>query len=103
MSVRYIYAGDYGQIIELEFIDVDTGRAANLKKYNNRQEIIFRCPEGCDHYIDANFVRNGANGLVEAVIPENFFDKKGVWNVRGRVFGPNKRLTTEWVEITVRL
>jgi hypothetical protein len=44
MTLEYIVDGDFGQVIELTFIDVDTNSAADISGYNSTIEMVFTSP-----------------------------------------------------------
>ena len=46
MSLEKIIAADYGQPIELTFIDVDTGEAADISGYVTTIQMVFTESDG---------------------------------------------------------
>lgn len=101
MSLNYIVAGDYGQTIELTFIDVDTEAAADVSGYSDTIQMIFTSPSGTATAKTATFKTDGSDGVIEYTVDADFLTA-GKWSVRGRVASGSARLTSLphsfWVE-----
>lgn len=95
MSLNTIVAGDYGQAIELTFIDVDTDAAADISAYTTAQRMIFIDAGGETLTRAAAFKTDGTDGVIRYVVEENFLTA-GRWRVRGQVEGDDALLSTEW-------
>jgi hypothetical protein len=85
MSLKDIVVGDYGQVIKLTFIDVDTNAAADISGYSVTQEEIFTDPSGTETAKTAAFDTDGTDGVIKYTIDNGLFDAAGYWFVRGRV------------------
>lgn len=94
MSLLHIYAGDYGQTIELTFIDVDTSAAADISGYNATIEMVFVSPAGTETAKTATFKTDGTDGVIQYTVEEDFLTE-GSWYVRGRVANASATLTTQ--------
>ena len=96
MSLNKIVVGDYGQSVELTFIDVDTSAAADISSYTTAQQMIFTDPEGNEGAaVTAAFKTDGTDGIITYTIPSGLFDAAGNWTVRGRVTTGSAQLSTE--------
>ena len=94
MSLDNVYAGDYGQPIELTFIDVDTFSAANISGYSDTIKMIFITPEREVMAKTATFKTDGTDGIIRYVVEQDFLTA-GKWSVRGQVASGAAQLTTE--------
>lgn len=94
MSLESIVAGDYGQSIELTFVDVDTEAPADISAYTTAQQMIFTAPDGTETVKTAAYKTDGSDGIVTYTVEVSFLTA-GVWQVRGRVTTGSARLTTE--------
>ncbi len=94
MSLEKIIAGDYGQVIELTFIDVDTDAAADVSGYSSTIQIVFTEEGGTPTAKTATFKTDGTDGIIQYTV-EDAFLTEGSWKVRGRVAAGNAKLTTE--------
>lgn len=93
MSLLDVIGGDFGQPIELTFIDVDTNAAADISGYVTVQ-MIFTNPAGTVTTKTAAFKTDGSDGII-TYTPEDGLLTAGVWDVRGRVInGSTAQLTT---------
>lgn len=95
MSLKKIIVSDYGQSIELTFIDVDTSSAADISSYTTAQQMIFTDPEGNDTTVTAAFKTDGTDGIINYTVASSLFDAAGSWTVRGRVTTASAQLSTE--------
>jgi len=95
MSLLNIIDGNYGQIIELTFLDVDTDLAANISSYSTTISMIFVSPAGVSTTKTATFKTNGADGLIKYTVEASFLTA-GNWQVRGQVLTGSAKLTTVW-------
>lgn len=93
MSLKNIVAGDYGQAIELTFIDVDTDAAADISGYTTTIQMLFESPSGTETAKTATFKTDGSDGIIRYTVESDFLTA-GKWRVRGRVTAGGKRLTT---------
>lgn len=96
MSLDNIVAGDYGQIIKLTFIDVDTDEAADISGYNDTQHMLLKDPAGNEAPLTAAFDSDGSDGIIKYTVADGDIDEGGIWKIRGRAIDTgNKILTTE--------
>lgn len=94
MSLKYIRAGDYGQIIEITFLDVDTAAAADISAYSTTKQMIFTKPDGTAVAKTATFKTTGADGIIRYTVEASFL-VPGTWSVLGRVASGTAQLSTE--------
>ena len=94
MSLEKIIAADYGQPIELTFIDVDTDAAADISGYTTTIQMVFTDPDGAVLAKTATFKTDGSDGVIEYTGEADYF-VEGSWKVRGRVAAGNAKLSTE--------
>lgn len=94
MSLQNLYAGDYGQAVELTFLDVDTSEAADISAYTASQSMLFTQPDGTVVEKTAAFKTDGEDGVITYTVEAGFLTA-GTWQVRGRVTSASARLTTE--------
>lgn len=95
MSLDKIIATDYGQVIELTFIDVDTAAAADVSTYTTAQQMIFTSPAGTETTKTAAFKTDGTDGIIDYTVESGLFSAAGTWTVRGRVTTGSAQLSTE--------
>lgn len=100
MSLKNIYAGDYGQEIELTFIDVDTDFVADISGYSSAIQMIFTKPDESIVAKTATFKSDGTDGAICYTVESGFLIA-GNWKVRGRVSSGSAQLTTENHSFTV--
>lgn len=93
MSLSNIIAGDFGQVIELTFTDVDTDAAADISSYSTTIQMIFTSPAGTETAKTATFKTDGSDGIIQYTTEEDFLTA-GRWRVRGRVQSGSAKLTT---------
>jgi hypothetical protein len=93
MTLEYIVDGDFGQVIELTFIDVDTNSAADISGYNSTIEMVFTSPTTVVTSKTATFKTDGSDGIIQWTTTDGFLTA-GWWRVRGRVQGGAAKLTT---------
>ncbi len=96
MSLKYIVAGDFGQAVELTFIDVDTGLVADISAFVTAQKMLFESPSGTATTKTAAFKTDGTDGIISYTVESDFLTV-GKWRVKGRVeLGDpiTRRLTT---------
>lgn len=94
MSLTNIVAGDYGQVIKLTFLDVDTNAAADISSYTASQVMVFTSPAGEVTSKTAAFDTDGEDGIIKHTVEASFLTA-GNWKVRGRVASGAAVLTTE--------
>ena len=94
MSLGSIIAGDYGQVIKLTFLDVDTGLAADISGYTTSKTMVFTSPAGVVTSKTATFDTDGLDGVIKYTVEASFLTA-GNWKVRGRVASGAAVLTTE--------
>ena len=97
MSLQYIVKDDYGQDIELTFIDVDTDSAADISSYSTTIQMIFTKPDGTSGASEtktATFKTDGTDGVITYTVESSFLDTAGQWQVRGQVKSASATLTT---------
>lgn len=94
MSLDNIIKDDYGQTIELTFIDVDTNAAADISGYSTTKQMIFTAPDGTETTKTATFKTDGTDGIIEYTVESAFIDDEGGWQVRGKVSGASATLST---------
>lgn len=94
MSLANIVKDDYGQEIQLTFIDVDTSAAADISGYSSTISMIFTSPSGASTTKTAAFEDDGTDGVISYTIESGLLDAAGQWQVRGRVSSGVATLTT---------
>jgi len=94
MSLEFIVASDYGQVIEITFIDVDTDAAANISGYTTTKSMIFTSPAGVATTKAATFKTDGSDGIIQYTV-EAAFLTAGSWHVRGQVKKAAATLSTQ--------
>lgn len=94
MSLTNIVAGDYGQVIKITFIDVDTNLAADISGYSSSKSMVFTSPAGVETTKTAAFDTDGTDGVISYTADSGFLTA-GNWNVRGRVASASAVLSTE--------
>lgn len=94
MSLKNLVAGDYGQPLELTFLDVDTSLAANISGYATSKKMIFTQPDGTEVEKTASFKTDGSDGILTYTIEAGFLTA-GSWHVKGQVTSASAQLTTE--------
>lgn len=94
MSLQGIRAGDYGQPLEVTFIDQDTGLAADISSYSTGQQVILTPPSGVDVTKTATFKTDGTDGIIRYVVEEDVINAGGNWEICGRVTSGSAQLTT---------
>ena len=100
MSLLNIINGDFGQVIELTFLDVDTDAAADISSYSTTISMIFVSPAGTSTTKTATFKTTGADGIIKYTVDASFLTT-GAWKVRGQVSTASIKLTTVWHYFTV--
>ena len=100
MSLLNIISGDFGNVIELTFIDVDTALPANISGYTTTKSMIFVSPAGASTTKTAAFKTTGADGIIKYTVDSAFLTT-GNWQVRGQVSTASAKLTTVWHYFTV--
>lgn len=95
MSLKGIVAGDYGQAIELTFVDVDTEAAVNIGSYTTTTQMLFTSPAGVETAKTATFKTDGSDGIITYTVESGFLTA-GFWKVRGRVTSGTAVLTTDY-------
>jgi hypothetical protein len=93
MSLLDIIGGDFGQVIELTFVDVDTDAAADIGDYTTTIQMIFTSPSGVETEKTATFKSDGSDGVIQYTVEEGLLTA-GKWRVRGRVQSASAKLTT---------
>lgn len=101
MSLKYLFVGDYGQPLELTFLDVDTSLAADISGYTTSQKMIFTKPNGTEVEKTASFKTDGSDGVITYTVEAGFLEA-GSWFVEGQVTSGAARLTTERHPFQVR-
>jgi hypothetical protein len=94
MSFKDIIVGDYGQVMKLTVIDVDTDAAADISDYSSTIQMIFTDPSGNQTTKTASFSSGGTDGVIQYTIESDLIDEAGKWKVRARVQGTGKKLTS---------
>lgn len=94
MSLLNIYAGDYGQVVEITFIDVDTDAAADISGYSTTIQMIFVSPAGVSTAKTATFKTDGTDGIIQYTTESGYLTEGDEWTVRGRVKSASATLTT---------
>ncbi len=102
MSFDSIIEGDYGQIMELTYIDVDTDAAADISTYDDTITMIFtEVDSGMTTAKTATFVTDGTDGKIKWTT-ENGFLTAGRWQVRGQVIETATAvLSTELIDFRI--
>ena len=100
MSLLNIISGDFGNVIELTFIDVDTGLPANISGYTTTKSMLFVSPAGAATTKTAAFKTTGADGIIKYTVDSAFLTA-GNWQVRGQVSTASAKLSTVWHYFTV--
>ena len=93
MSLLYIVGGDYGQVVKLTFIDVDTDAAADISSYSTTIQMLFTDSAGTTTAKTATFDTDGTDGVIKYTVEASFLTA-GEWKVRGRVASGTARLST---------
>ncbi len=101
MSLDKIVNGDYGQTVELTFVDVDTGNAANISSYTTAKQMIFTSPSGTASTKTAAFKTDGSDGIITYTLISGDINSAGNWTVRGVVTTGSAKLSTEEHKFTV--
>lgn len=100
MSLSNIIAGDYGQVIELTFIDVDTSAATDISAYSSTIQMVFISPTGTETAKTATFKTDGSDGIIQYTTEDGFLTA-GNWKVRGKVASGSAVLSTVNHKFTV--
>ena len=101
MSLNYLIAGDFGQTVDLTFIDVDTNLAADISDYSQTIQMIFtNVRSGDETAKTAIFKTDGSDGIISYTVESGLLTA-GLWHVRGRVSSPTATLSTEIHEFMV--
>lgn len=95
MSFDKIVVGDYGQVMKITFIDVDTDAAADISGYATTLQMVFTSPSGTVTAKTATFNTDGTDGIIKYTVESAFINAAGKWKVRGRVASGSAELTTE--------
>ena len=95
MSLDKIQIGDYGQVVKLTMIDVDTDAAADVSGYTTSQQFIFQDPSRNNTAVSASFDSDGSDGVVKYTLASGLLDEQGRWTVRARVKSGSAQLTSE--------
>lgn len=95
MSLDKIVNGDYGQTVEITFIDVDTDAAADISSYTTAQQMIFTSPSGVEATKTAGFKTDGTDGIITYALVSGDINAAGNWTVRGVVTTGSAKLSTE--------
>lgn len=93
MTLQYIVAGDFGQVIELTFIDTDTDAVADISGYGSTIEMVFTSPAAVVTAKTATFKTDGTDGIIQWTTTDGYLTV-GWWRVRGRVQGGATKLST---------
>lgn len=93
MSLDYLVAADYGQVIKLTFVDVDTEAAADISSYSSTIQMVFTSPAGTSTAKTATFDTDGTDGVIKYTVEASFLTA-GDWTVRGKVASGSAVLTT---------
>jgi len=101
MSLDKIVNGDYGQVIELTILDVDTNAAADVSGYTTAQVIILTDPAGAETTKTAAFKTTGADGIITYTLANGDIDAAGNWTARARVTTASAQLSSEEIQFTV--
>ncbi|MCA9366853.1 hypothetical protein KC887_01145 [Candidatus Kaiserbacteria bacterium] len=101
MSLDGIVAGDYGQVMEITFIDVDTDAATNISAYTSSQQIILTDPDGNEATKTAAFKTDGSDGIIEYTLADGDIDAGGNWFARGVVTSASAKLSSEEIRFLV--
>ena len=101
MSLNYIVAGDYGQIIILTVLDSDTNAAADISTYDTSIQLQFRDPGRKKELKNAVFVSDGTDGKIKYTLTTGDIDEAGSWAVRAIVQSGTAKLSTEWAPFSV--
>lgn len=101
MSLSKIVADDFGQVLRITFIDVDTDAAANISAYVTAQQMLLIDPDGNSATKVAAFLTDGSDGIITYTLVDGDIDEAGDWLLRGRVTSAAARLTTELAEFNV--
>lgn len=94
MSLKTLIAGDHGQPLELTFLDVDSGQAADLSAYTASQKMIFTKPDGTEVEKTASFKTDGSDGILTYTVEAGLL-VSGSWLLKGQVTSSSAKLTTE--------
>ena len=102
MSLDKLQAGDYGQEIQLTYIDVDTNAAADISAYSDTLQIILVDPSGNAAAKTAAFENDGTDGIISYTLVNGDLDEGGKWHIYGRAIATGTaQLTTETVAFYV--
>jgi hypothetical protein len=102
MTLEAIVAGDFGQPYVFTVLDVDTEAAADVSAYTTSQQVQLKFPKGSlTALIAGSFVDDGSDGEVTwtptSSSGSNSIPVGGQWQVRTRLTGSSKVLTSTWL------
>jgi len=93
MSLLHIINSDYGQVLKITFIDVDTDAAADISSYSTTISMVFTDEGGTSTTKTAAFDSDGTDGIIKYTTESGFLTT-GTWTVRGRVASASAQLST---------
>lgn len=94
MSLDLIVSGDFGQVIVLTCIDIDTGEAADISGYTTSQEMILTDPDGADSTKSASFVTDGSDGQIQYTTQSGDIDQSGIWYIQAVIESASRKLSS---------
>lgn len=94
MTLNFLFEDDYGQPIELTFIDIDTDAAADISGYGTSIQMLFTESDGTATAKTATFKTDGSDGIITYTIDSSFLTE-GDWDVRGKVTAGAAQLQTQ--------
>jgi hypothetical protein len=101
MSLDYMVAGDYGQIIVLTVLDCDTSAAADISGYSTSIQVVLKDPSLNEETKTALFVTDGSDGKVKYTVTTGVIDERGSWAIRAIVKSGTAQLSSDWAQFAV--
>ena len=100
MTIEGIVTDNFGQVIELTVLDVDTDAAIDLSTYTTKS-IQFKDPAGSVTTKTATFVTDGTDGKIKYTLEDELIDVDGTWYVRAQVSSAGTQLSSAWIIMPV--
>lgn len=100
MTIEGITTNNYGQIIVLTVLDVDTDTPIDISSYTTRQ-MVFKDPTGNETAKTAFFVTDGSDGKIKHTLEDGHIDVDGTWYVRAKLTTGGSQLSSAWLIMPV--
>jgi len=101
MSLNYIVADDYGQVITLTVLDTDTSAAADISGYATTIQIQLKDPTGNIATETATYLTDGSDGKIVYTLASGDIDESGRWHIRAKVTAATAVLSSHWTGFDV--